>query len=401
MLSDFKEDHAAMREHSILDPGRPRIRLIAFHLPQFHPIPENDRWWGKGFTEWSNVAKARPLFRGHHQPRLPADLGYYDLRLPEARAAQAELARSYGIEGFCYWHYWFHGKRLLERPVEEILATREPDFPFCLAWANESWTRNWLGSDHDREILVEQSYSDEDDRAHARWLSQAFADPRYIRIDGRPMLVVYKPTALPNARRTTDTFRKECMRLGLPEPYIVGIDAHAFGTDMRGLGFDMTEHHEPQFGVLGDDVFQERPLRSKLRRNLKVGVLSASLRIYRYAQAAEAMALIRPAFPHFPCCFVGWDNTARRGRQAMVMHGSTPELFRTQISLMVDGVLHKPPEERVVFINAWNEWAEGMYLEPDTKFGRGYLQAVAAVLQDLPEVKRSAGSDTLPDLTAA
>ena len=269
-----------MRAHSILDPGRPGARVIAFHLPQFHPIAENDRWWGKGFTEWTNVTKAQPLFRGHHQPRLPADLGYYDLRLPEARAAQAELAVRYGIEGFCYWHYWFHGKRLLERPVEEILATGEPDFPFCLAWANESWTRNWLGSDHDRDVLIEQCYSEEDDRAHARWLAQAFADPRYIRINGRPMLLVYKPTALPNARQTTDIFRKECVRLGLAEPYIVGIDAHAPRTDMRTLGFDMTEHHEPMLGVLGPDAFQERPLRSKLKRNLKEGVLVPHSRFF-------------------------------------------------------------------------------------------------------------------------
>ena len=175
------------------------VRLIAFHLPQFHPIPENDLWWGAGFTEWTNVAKARPHFRGHQQPRLPADLGYYDLRLPEARAAQATLARSHGIEGFCYWHYWFHGKRLLERPVNEILTSGEPDFPFCLAWANESWSRTWLGDAFDREILVEQKYSQEDDIEHARWLAEAFADPRYIRVHGRPLLVIYKPKALPDA----------------------------------------------------------------------------------------------------------------------------------------------------------------------------------------------------------
>jgi hypothetical protein len=352
-------------------------RLIAFHLPQFHPTVENDRWWGKGFTEWTNVAKARPLFRGHNQPRLPADLGYYDLRLPEARAAQAELAQSYGIEGFCYWHYWFHGHRLLERPVDEMLISGEPAFPFCLAWANESWSRSWLGDN--REVLIEQSYSDEDDRTHARWLARACADPRYIRVHGRPMIVVYKPIALPDSRRTTDIFRSEFIRLGLPEPYLVGIDAHRPLTDMRELGFDMTEHHEPQLGVLGPDAFDDAALRTKFMRNLTHGIISPTLKVYSYAKATRLMARVRPRFPHFPCCFVGWDNTARRGRHAIVMTGSTPELFRRQLELAVNGVLHKPHEERVVFINAWNEWAEGMYLEPDCRFGHQYLEAVQTV----------------------
>lgn len=372
-----------MAEGSMFHPDVPEVRLIAFHLPQFHPIPENDRWWGRGFTEWTNVARATPLFRGHYQPRLPADLGYYDLRLPEARAAQAELARGYGIEGFCYWHYWFHGRRLLERPVDEILATGQPDFPFCLAWANESWSRTWLGDDHGREILIEQQYSDQDDREHARWLSQAFADPRYIRIHGRPLLVVYKPKALPDARRTTDTFRSECIRLGLPEPYLVGIDAHCFGTDLRELGFDMTEHHEPQLGALPPDVFNDAPLRSKFTRNLRRGIMSPTYKIYSYAEATELMAVVRPNFPHFPCCFTSWDNTARRGRHAIVMVDSTPELFRGQLDLMTRSVLHKDRQERVIFINAWNEWAEGMYLEPDAEFGHGYLEAVASVLDDI------------------
>jgi lipopolysaccharide biosynthesis protein len=370
-----------MDERTIRDSYRPSIRLIAFHLPQFHPIPENDAWWGKGFTEWTNVSRARPLFRGHYQPRHPADLGYYDLRLPETRAVQAELAQTYGIEGFCYWHYWFHGYRLLERPVEEILASGQPDFPFCLAWANESWSRSWLGDE--REVLVEQTYSERDDVAHARWLAGAFADPRYIRVHGRPMLVVYKPRALPDARRTTDTFRGVCTRLGLPDPFLVGIDAHSYGTDMRDLGFDMTEHHEPQLGVLAPDVFDDSPLRSKLKRNLKRGIPSAALKIYSYAEATEAMARVRPDFPHFPCCFVGWDNTARRGRHAIVMVHSTPELFRGQLGLMAKSVLHKPREERVVFINAWNEWAEGMYLEPDMKRGHAYLESVARVLEEV------------------
>ncbi len=385
-----------MEERSLLDSDQSGVRLIAFHLPQFHPIAENDRWWGKGFTEWTNVTKARPLFRGHDQPRLPADLGYYDLRLPETRAAHAELAQRYGIEGFCFWHYWFHGRRLLERPVDEILASGEPNFPFCLAWANESWSRSWLGDN--REVLIEQSYSEEDDRNHARWLARAFADSRYIRIHGRPLLVVYRPKALPDARRTTDIFRTECIRLGLPEPYLVGIDAHCFGTDLRQLGFDMTEHHEPQLGVLAPEVFIDGPLRSRFKRNLKRGIFSATTKIYSYAAATDLMARVRPTFPHFPCCFVGWDNTARRGRDAIVMVDSSPELFRSQLSVMANVVLRKQPEERVVFINAWNEWAEGMYLEPDARSGHDYLRAVASVIEATRNRRVSSGHGNRSEL---
>ena len=361
--------------------------MIAFHLPQFHPILENDQWWGQGFTEWRNVSRARPLFRGHYQPRLPADLGYYDLRVPETRQAQAELAKAYGIEGFCYWHYWFHGNRLLERPVDEILASGEPDFPFCLAWANESWSRSWLGDE--REVLVEQKYSEKDDRVHARWLARAFADPRYIHVNGRPMLVVYKPMDLPDAKRTTDIFRDECRRLGQPEPYLVGIDAHCPGTDMRQFGFDTTEHHEPQLGVLGPDAFNDLATRAKLGRNLLRGIVSPTLKVFSHRRAVARMARIRPSFPHFPCCFTGWDNTPRRGRQAIVMVNSGPEVFRSQLGEMTRSVLHKDHEERVVFINAWNEWAEGMYLEPDVKFGHAYLEAVAGVLAGARERRPS------------
>lgn len=364
----------------LAESARELTRLIAFHLPQFHPIPENDEWWGKGFTEWTNVTKARPLFRGHAQPRLPGELGFYDLRLSEARAAQAELARDHGIEGFCYWHYWFHGRRLLERPIDEILVSGEPDFPFCLAWANEQWSRSWLGDR--RHVLIEQTYSAVDDEAHGRWLARAFADPRYIRIDGRPMFLIYKPRTLPDPRRTTDTIRHESVRQGLSEPYLVGIDAHSCGTDMRDLGFDMTEHHSPQLSAL-PMAFEDGPSLPKLRRNLRrFGKLSAGLKLYDYADAVRRMAPLRPAFPYFPCCFAGWDNTARRGPDSIVMVGSTPTRFREILAEFVQSVAHKPAQERVIFINAWNEWAEGMYLEPDRQFGRQFLEAVASVQQE-------------------
>jgi hypothetical protein len=196
------------------------------------------------------------------------------------------------------------------------------------------------------------------------------------------MLVIYKPMFLPDAQRTTDIFRDECRRLGQPEPYLVGIDAHCPGTDMRQFGFDTTEHHEPQLGVLGPDAFDDRPNRTKLARNFKKGVLDPTLKIWTYREAVELMARVRPTFPHFPCCIAGWDNTPRRGRHAIVMVDPQPEVFRTQLSLVTNSVLHKDPEERIVFINAWNEWAEGMYLEPDAQFGHAFLNAVSDVLKE-------------------
>lgn len=225
-------------------------RVLAFYLPQFYPTTENDRWWGKGFTEWTNVVQAQPQFEGHYQPRLPANLGFYDLRVPEVRQAQAVLAASHGVEGFCYWHYWFGGTRLLGRPFDEVLASGEPDFPFCLSWANETWERRWHGSGEATEVLQRQDYSEEDDLAHARWLLRAFADPRYITVDGRPVFLVYRPFDLPDPLRTTDILRKEAVDAGLAEPYLVGINAHQPTRDTRPLGFDITLNFEPQFSAV-------------------------------------------------------------------------------------------------------------------------------------------------------
>ena len=222
--------------------GGDDIRAIAFYLPQFHPIPENDRWWGKGFTEWTNVTKARPNFEGHYQPHLPADLGFYDLRLPEVREQQAELAGEYGVHGFCYYHYWFGGRRLLERPFNEALSSGRPDFPFCLCWANENWTRRWDGGND--EILMSQRHSDEDDRNLIRSLFPAFEDRRYIRINGKPLLIVYRAGILPNAERTTVIWREEMKNAGLGEIHLCM--AQTWGIfDPGPYGFDSAVEFPP------------------------------------------------------------------------------------------------------------------------------------------------------------
>jgi lipopolysaccharide biosynthesis protein len=334
-------------------------RLLAFYLPQFYPIPENDRWWGKGFTEWTNVARARALFEGHYQPHIPANLGFCDTRVPEVRQAQAELARRHSIEGFCYWHYWFHGKRLLDRPFAEVLSSGEPDFPFCLSWANETWSRRWHGTGDGNEVLQVQTYSPEDDLNHVRWLMEAFADPRYVRVRGRPLFLIYRPRDLPDPKRTADVFRNECSRNGVPEPYLVGLNSHA-DLDFRELGLDGTLNFEPQFGALP-------------------GPTDPGLKLYDYAQARERMAARKKGFPVYPCIFVRWDNTPRRGGDGIVFLNSSPERFAAGLSECVRAVLSRPFDDRLVFLNAWNEWAEGNHLEPDLKYGLQYLEVVRRV----------------------
>jgi lipopolysaccharide biosynthesis protein len=359
----------------------PQARLIAFYLPQFHPIPENDRWWGPGFTEWTNVVRARPLFPGHYQPHIPADLGFYDLRVPEVREAQAALARSHGIEGFCYWHYWFRGRRLLERPFNEVLTSGRPAFPFCLAWANEPWTRTWLGQG---EILQDQTYGPEDDRNHARWLLRAFSDHRYLKVRGRPLFLVYRPKHLPDPMKTTDTLRDECVRSGMPEPYLVGINAWSAAADSREFGFDCTLNFEPQLAAL-PDYMVDGPKASKLRRNMKLGVRSARLRTYDYLTARQLMGrrTEKLDFPFHPSIVVGWDSTPRRGNRGIILMNPTPERFRAGLSSLVAEAMGKPLEERLVFINAWNEWAEGNHLEPDLRNGLGHLRAVRQAVTTL------------------
>lgn len=354
-----------------------RARLLAFYLPQFHPVPENDRWWGQGFTEWRNVAGAKPLFPRHDQPRVPADLGFYDLRLTETQEAQAALARTYGIEGFCVWHYWFHGKRLLERPIQQVLEDPSIDFPFCLAWANEPWSRRWLGEE--RDILQDQTHSEADDLAHARWLAKAFSDPRYVGVRGRPLFAIYRPAALPLVDRTVEVVKRAAVDEGLPEPYLVAIDAHAPHEDFLARGFDAVLNFEPALGWLPmglQDGFSWR----RLRRNLRHGVVRGRTKMYSEAEARDRFERHRPTQGTHRSVMVGWDNTPRRGTDGIVLLRSGTDAFREALDEAIRQTVQRHEEpERIVWLNAWNEWAEGNYIEPDTRFGRAYLEAVHEV----------------------
>jgi len=353
------------------------VRAVAFYLPQFHPIPENDRWWGAGYTEWRAVVQARPRFRGHYQPHLPADLGFYDLRLPETREAQAALAREYGIHGFCYYHYWFGGRRLLERPFEEVLASGRPDFPFCLCWANENWTRAWDGGDD--EILMKQAYSAEDDAAHVSSLLPAFSDPRYIRVEGRPLFLVYRAEALPNPRRTADAWRRISREAGVGEVFLAAVESFSDDLDPAVLGFDATVEFAPDWR----NMHPAGPPR-------RMPPWGAEVRFFRenavetYDRMAERMCgRDDPPFLRFRCVSPGFDNSPRRSRGAVVFHGSTPERYQAWLRSMVRWTVARwPAERRLVFVNAWNEWGEGNHLEPDLRWGRAYLEATARALAE-------------------
>ena len=343
------------------------VRAIAFFLPQYHPIPENDRWWGKGFTEWTNVTKARPNFEGHYQPHLPADLGFYDLRMPEVREEQAKLARQYGISAFCYYYYWFAGKKLLNRPIDEVLQSGAPDFPLCICWANENWTRRWDGCEED--ILIAQSHTEADHIGFITEIAPALMDARYVRIHGKPLVVVYRLGLLPEPRRTADLWREYCMNAGIGEIYLAYVQSFErmpLGDEPSVYGFDAAIEFPPhRYPVRADELL--RPLINPEYQ----GVL------FDYIKTSENF-INRPwpSYKLFRTVMPSWDNTARRQDVSHVFVGSTPERYEYWLRRVVEQTrrLHFG-DERIVFINAWNEWAEGNHLEPDRQFGHQYLVA--------------------------
>ena len=354
------------------------LRPIAIYLPQFHPIPENDAWWGKGFTEWTNVVKARPRFKGHYQPHLPADLGFYDLRLPEVREAQAALAKEYGIHGFCYYHYWFNGKRVLERPFQDVLASGKPDFPFCLCWANENWTRRWDG--WEQEILLAQQHSSADDRLHMQFLAPAFQDPRYIRIDGRPLFIVYRTELFPSIRQTAEIWREEARRQGVGEIYLARVESFVSGVAPSEIGFDAAVDLQPSWTELPTQEFGSRL--DRLLHRLRINASPfANNKILDYQKVVHRMQhRATPPYKRFPGVTPMWDNSARRKAGATILQNSTPESYEGWLTNVLRNFKPHSAEENLVFINAWNEWAEGNHLEPCQKWGRAYLEATRNAL---------------------
>jgi lipopolysaccharide biosynthesis protein len=351
-------------------------RLLAFYLPQFHPIPENDVAWGAGFTEWTNVVRARPGFPGHRQPRLPADLGFYDLRLPEVREQQAALATDAGIDGFVYYHYWFAGRRLLHRPLDDVLGSGRPSLPFAICWANENWTRRWDGGD---DVLLQvQAHSRDDDRQHATWLASAMRDARYLTVDGRPLLLIYKASLLPEVRATTDVFRQVIQDAGLPEPYLVMVESTGWerGRAPADLGFDASVDFFPDWDDLGHPLRHGRAWGITRRLGLTSKFFGDN-RVYAYSDVVRRRLRrpLRVQPPQFPVVCPGWDNTPRRRSGAVVLHESDPVLYEAWLRSALDDVMALPAGERLVFVNAWNEWAEGATLEPSDVDGRAFLDA--------------------------
>ena len=361
-------------------PNNPKARVIAFYLPQFHPIPENDKWWGKGFTEWTNVAKAKPLFKGHYQPRIPADLGFYDLRLPEVREQQAQMAREAGIEGFCYWHYWFsHDKKLLEKPFQEVLQSGKPNFPFCLGWANHNWTnKSWeAGTRQQKEMtLMEMVYNENEYRKHFYDVLPAFKDKRYITVDGKPIFYIWSALGIPNPKEFIQLWQRLAKENGLKGIYFIGHGAIENREKILNLGFD---------------AFNDSSTLEILRKTNKISFLWKKMRalvfkrpiVFKYSEAQKYWTKdIHKQIDTIPTITPNWDHTPRSNNKGIVLQGSTPQKFKKHLSDVVNCVIDKPYENRIIFLKSWNEWGEGNYIEPDLQYGTKYLEVLKEVISD-------------------
>ena len=376
----------------------PKARVIAFYLPQFHPIPENDKWWGKGFTEWTNVAKAKPLFKGHYQPRIPADLGFYDLRVPEVREQQAQMAQEAGIEGFCYWHYWFsHDHKLLERPFQEVLSSGKPDFPFCLGWANHSWTnKSWeAGTRQQKEMtLMQMVYNEDEYIKHFYDVLPALKDKRYITVDNKPLFLVWSPTDIPSANTFIQVWQQLAKENGLNGIHFVGIQQSIINDHIRlkDLLFKRIPNQAANIYQhileLGFDAINSRGYnRADLccRTLWDIIYRAITIRLFKYYPISKCDQ--RQINQHlysqedtqeyvYPTIIPNWDRSPRSGKKARIYTNSTPEVFAEQVDMALNLIKNKKEEHKILFLMSWNEWAEGNYMEPDLKYGHGYLKAL-------------------------
>lgn len=352
------------------------MKIIAYYLPQYHPINENNEWWGQGFTEWTNVGKAKKYFRDHYQPKIPKDLGYYDLRIDDVRKHQSELAKEAGVDGFCYWHYWFgNGRRLLEMPFNEVLKSGEPDFPFCLGWANETWkAKVWdFNSTKNDRTLMEQLYpGDEDYINHFYAVLNAFKDKRYLRKNNKPIFVVYKPFLIPDVSNFISIWKQLAVKEGLEGIHFIGhTEKNSNIGPIMNMGFDainIVRNGEYAYNKhLLKRILIPTILYKFFRSPLKI---SYALMIQYFVQKEDKESYV------YPSIIPNWDHTPRSGRKGSIFHNSTPELFSKHVKDVFDVTKNKQEEDRIIFLKSWNEWGEGNYMEPDLRYGKRYIEVL-------------------------
>ena len=358
-------------------------QIIAFYLPQYYPFKENDEWWGKGFTEWTNVGKAKPLFKGHNQPRVPTELGYYDLRLPEVREKQAQLAREAGVTAFCYWHYWFgNGKRLLERVFDEVLESGKPDFPFCLGWSNHSWYAKDWNSDGTsvNKLLIEQRYpGEEDEKMHFDLLLKAFRDPRYVKIEGMPLLYVYRPKDLPI--EYVLNFREWVKKAGFPDLFLVAqLSPDDSKLEIAKLGFNAFVVQRVA-GSMKPQSYKGQNRINNLYYRIRGFLKNKPPYCFDYSKALRYLITVDDKSNDvFPSIIPQWDHTPRSGRNGTFFFNATPDLFYHHVKDALKAIENKPQSRQILFLKSWNEWGEGNYMEPDITFGRGFCIALKKAL---------------------
>lgn len=376
-----------------------KARVIALYLPQYHPIKENNEWWGPGFTEWTNVAKAKPLYKGHVQPRIPADLGFYDLRMPEVREQQAQLAREAGIEGFCYYHYWFGGRQLLERPFNEVVASGKPDFPFCICWANHSWsnkTWNRKSNLQANSMLMEQTYPGyEDDYAHFMSILPAFKDKRYITVDGKPLFILYNAWTHTRVKEWIQTWRKLAEENGLPGLHLVCMcdstltfkmnpdgtktrvmpniesSAELFNT-ILDMGFDAVN----SIGMRRGEMLSEGKWKNLAKTVMRKAGIPVG-KFFDYSKTVKGFFAPEDKWENvYPTIMPNWDRSPRAATLDGIYVNATPKAFEKHIGDALEIVKNKSEEHRIIVLKSWNEWGEGNYVEPDLEFGHGWLNAI-------------------------